>query len=185
MRDTRLAVPSGPGPALARRSGPFLAPVERATLALIADGLTNAAIAERLDVTEETVKSTLRRVRHKVGVTARPALVDTAYRNRQLPAPAVLERPEGVDLDADQQTLLRLLASGAATGQIATATYQSAGAVKARLASLLTALGADTAAQAVHAGWTYGYLTHDPRPEDGQPHPTPLVSATTRVGLWK
>ncbi|MFJ9929587.1 MULTISPECIES: response regulator [Streptomyces] len=59
-----------PGTALTRR--------ETEVLALVADGLSNQAVARRLHLTEGTVKSHLARVYAKLGVESRTAAVATA-----------------------------------------------------------------------------------------------------------
>ncbi|MBH5333314.1 response regulator transcription factor [Streptomyces pactum] len=59
-----------PGTALTRR--------ETEVLALVADGLSNQAIGDRLHLTEGTIKSHLARIYAKLGVDSRTAAVATA-----------------------------------------------------------------------------------------------------------
>lgn len=55
---------------------------EREVLRLVGTGLTNAAIASRLSVTEGTVKTHLNRVMTKLRLTSRAQAVVTAYESR-------------------------------------------------------------------------------------------------------
>lgn len=66
------ALDTSPAPALL---GEPLSPRERVVLAEIADGETLAEIADRLYVSRNTVKSQLRAVYRKIGVSTRPEAV--------------------------------------------------------------------------------------------------------------
>ncbi len=57
-----------------------LAPREREVLALVAHGLTNRQIAERLELGEESVKTYLERAFGKLGVSRRAEAVSEAHR---------------------------------------------------------------------------------------------------------
>ena len=57
-----------------------LAPREREILALVAHGLTNREVAERLELGEETVKTYLERAFIKLGVSRRAEAVSEAHR---------------------------------------------------------------------------------------------------------
>ncbi|MEW2131221.1 helix-turn-helix transcriptional regulator [Streptomyces sp. NPDC005435] len=72
---------SGPGPA----AGPLLAPRELDVLAWVATGATNAAVAERLGLTTETVKGYLRSAMRKLGAHTRGEAVTAARRAGVLP----------------------------------------------------------------------------------------------------
>ncbi|WP_031516530.1 LuxR C-terminal-related transcriptional regulator [Streptomyces sp. NRRL F-5123] len=165
MRDDGAPLPTteGRSPTVGRR----LAPVEAATLRLVAAGLTTKEIAGRRGISVDGVRSALRRCQAKIGVIDYAALVHNAYRTRQLPTPrgwATVRRPV---LNAEQQRLLSLLSVGATARQIASAVYRSRSTVQTRLRSLRAALGAATSAQAVHLGWQYGYLGDEPNQYQG------------------
>ena len=57
-----------------------LTPREREVLALVAEGLTNAQIASRLYITQETVKFHLRNIYQKLGVSTRTEAAAYYYR---------------------------------------------------------------------------------------------------------
>jgi DNA-binding CsgD family transcriptional regulator len=57
-----------------------LSPAERRVVALVAEGLTNPAIAERLVVSRRTIETHISHVFRKLGVTSRIELVLRAVR---------------------------------------------------------------------------------------------------------
>lgn len=80
----RLAAAGSPEPA-PPPSGPCLAPREVDVLACVADGSTNAAAADRLGLSPETVKAYLRSAMRKLGAHTRTAAVAAARRGGLLP----------------------------------------------------------------------------------------------------
>lgn len=63
------------------RAKPPLSPREQEVLALVAEGLTNAQIAERLFIGEQTVKYHLRNIYQKLGVSTRTEAAAYYYRH--------------------------------------------------------------------------------------------------------
>lgn len=57
-----------------------LSPRERQVLVLVADGLTNAEIGERMQVATETVKTMVRHVLEKLDVESRAHAVGVGFR---------------------------------------------------------------------------------------------------------
>jgi DNA-binding NarL/FixJ family response regulator len=57
-----------------------LTPRERAVLELLAEGLSNKAIAERLEISDQTVKFHVASIAGKLGVSSRTAVVRRALR---------------------------------------------------------------------------------------------------------
>ncbi|WP_301177440.1 response regulator [Actinomadura geliboluensis] len=66
---------------------PVLSAREAEVLALVAEGLTNAQIGERLYIGQATVKTHLLRIFTKLGVSDRTAAVITALQHGLIPAP--------------------------------------------------------------------------------------------------
>ncbi len=66
---------------------PVLSAREAEVLALVAEGLTNAQIGERLYIGQATVKTHLLRIFTKLGVSDRTAAVMTALQHGLIPAP--------------------------------------------------------------------------------------------------
>ncbi|WP_026248791.1 response regulator transcription factor [Streptomyces sp. LaPpAH-108] len=76
---------SAPGPGPDPAAGPLLAPRELDVLAWVATGATNAAVAERLGLSPETVKGYLRSAMRKLGAHTRGEAVTAARRAGVLP----------------------------------------------------------------------------------------------------
>ena len=72
-----------------RSSVPALTPTETEALALLAEGLTNKAIAERLAISEDAVKMRLKHAYEKIGVNDRAGAIAVAIRKG-------IARPSGV-----------------------------------------------------------------------------------------
>ncbi|MGL4176404.1 MAG: LuxR C-terminal-related transcriptional regulator [Dermatophilaceae bacterium] len=75
-----LSGPPRPEPLRQDAGTPTLSPREAEVLALVADGADTREIGRSLHVTEETVRTHLRRVFHKLDVHTRAEAVATAYR---------------------------------------------------------------------------------------------------------
>ena len=68
----------------------MLTPREQEVLGMLAEGETNARIAQRLVVSEDTVKTHVKHILRKLGVRNRSQAVSRYFRAR---APAELEAP--------------------------------------------------------------------------------------------
>ena len=86
----RLLQAGGAGGARAAPPGELFTPRERDVLRLLALGLSNRAIAERLVISEVSVKSHVHHLIDKLGVTSRAQVL---VRARELGAPEALTRP--------------------------------------------------------------------------------------------
>lgn len=73
----------------ANEAGDHLTHQERRILALIADGLTNRQIAERLDLSEKTVKNYVSNVLDKLGLRRRTQAASYMVRHRVIPEESV------------------------------------------------------------------------------------------------
>src|SRR5690606_30274310 len=78
---TRAALSALSGAAGEPEAVPALSPREQQVLALVAEGLTNRAIATRLRIGEATVKTHLLHVYDKLGVSDRASAVNAAWRH--------------------------------------------------------------------------------------------------------
>jgi DNA-binding NarL/FixJ family response regulator len=85
--DALATGPPSRGPAAGESLPDGLTPREAEVLSLIADGLSNAEIAERLVVSEATVKSHVNHLFTKTGVRDRAQAVTYAYRHHLAPPP--------------------------------------------------------------------------------------------------
>jgi DNA-binding CsgD family transcriptional regulator len=68
-------------PARAPRSARKVTPRELEVLALVADGYSTREIAQRLWITDETVRTHVRRLLHRLGARTRAHAVAIAYRD--------------------------------------------------------------------------------------------------------
>ena len=80
VSDPRLTAPTAPPSILASDSLPQLTPREREALQLLAEGLPNKAIADRLGISEHTVKFHVNSLMGKLGAQSRTEPVTRATR---------------------------------------------------------------------------------------------------------
>lgn len=73
---------------------------EREVAALVAEGMTNQGVAERLVITPATVKNHLSRVFTKLGISRRSELAEEVWRRRR---ESLLDEPERQDREPDGQ----------------------------------------------------------------------------------
>lgn len=84
--------------------GADLSPREREVLPLLAEGLSNIELGERLFISVNTVRNHVRNILKKLGVHSRLEAVAIAIRNELIPPLAVAEAPDvlvDVDVSAD------------------------------------------------------------------------------------
>ncbi len=85
-------------------------------LALLADGLGNAEIGQKLYLSEQTVKSHLSRAARQMGCRSRAGMVALAYRHRVLALPDLPVLPP--DMTAEMVALARMVMSDRPLGSV-------------------------------------------------------------------
>jgi DNA-binding NarL/FixJ family response regulator len=143
-----------------------ISPLETRVLGLLALGLTNAQIGDRLGMTEQSVKRQLRVLFRKVGVTDRTA---AALRAQELGLVDALEEgwlQAGLDvsghavtlLSADEQRTLALVSRGLSNHDIARTLNLAESTVKNRLGVVFRKLGVRDRTQAALAAVRLGLI---------------------------
>ncbi|MFD4404326.1 sigma-70 family RNA polymerase sigma factor [Nocardia sp. NPDC058499] len=116
----------------------MLTPREVSVVAMVADGMSNKAIATQLYLSPLTVKSHLARIGGKLGISDRAAMVARAIHAGFVPA---IDGSPIVELSAAEQELLGLVAEGLSNKEIAVLIELSPQQVKGRLDQMGAKLG--------------------------------------------
>lgn len=88
--------------------GADLSPREREVLPLLAEGLSNTELGERLFISVNTVRNHVRNILKKLGVHSRLEAVAVAIRNELIPPLTVAEAPDVLfDVDASEDGAVR------------------------------------------------------------------------------
>ncbi|MFH8350102.1 LuxR C-terminal-related transcriptional regulator [Streptomyces sp. NPDC018045] len=132
---------------------------ERDLLVLVARGLSNANIARKLNLSEQTVKSHLQHIGTKLGARRRAAMVRAACAAGAL-APKPPRGPAPV-LTLEERFLLRRAGNGASLREISRELCVSYGTAKARARDLCSTLRAVNLPQAVGHASGWGLLSAD------------------------
>jgi DNA-binding NarL/FixJ family response regulator len=173
---------AGPGhgePAWAENT-PALTPVRRAILAALANGVSNAAIAAQLGLTEDAVRYHLRAIYRALPLAAMATNKRTAaavwYRRRGVPGGEGRAAP-GAALTPLQWRILALLAAGHNTPGIAAAIRLSRGAVANHLVAIYALLPLGSAANRRVAAVAW-YLREGHRLDPGRAAGTAPLGST-------
>jgi len=129
---------------------------EKQVLALVARGITNAAIAAELGLLPLTVKNHMARVAAKYGIGDRAGVVGLAIRRGDLPVSVTGPVPAGFD-EGLFDVLVRI-ARGMSNREIGLELHLSTDSVKSRVRRLFVVLGVSGREEAVAAGVACGAL---------------------------
>lgn len=136
----------------------LMTPLERQTLDLLADGLSDPAIGERLNVSTNAVKDALTRLSGMLGTRERAAMVAASYKQRILTPPRVVPDGAGKVTRREFECLL-LIAQGLNAVGIADRWGLPVGDVRRMTAELRQRLGACSRTHLVRRAVELGVLT--------------------------
>jgi len=136
----------------------LMSPLERQVLDLLADGLSDSAIGDRLGVSTNAVKDALTRLSGHLGTRERAAMVAAGYKQGVLAAPAAVPPAAGKVTRREFECLL-LIAQGLSAVDIADRWGLPVGDVRVLTAGLRRSLGACSRTHLVRRAVQEGVLT--------------------------
>jgi DNA-binding NarL/FixJ family response regulator len=136
----------------------LMTPLERQVLDALADGLSDPAIAARLEVNTSAVKDALHRLSGRLGTRERAAMVAAAYKQGLLRPPAAIPGAAGKVTRLEFELLL-LIAAGLTAPQIAERWGKDVREVREMTATLRRHLGACSRTHLVRRAVEEGVLT--------------------------
>ncbi|MFE9558459.1 LuxR C-terminal-related transcriptional regulator [Streptomyces sp. NPDC006692] len=142
-------------------------------VAYVAMGKSTASIAKSCFLSEYTVKTHLRVARKKLGVSAAPALVNTAYETGAIPAPDPLGST--VVISGIEQQVLQLISLGYCYAEIASELDKKEGWVHEKARTLRRRLEARNGAHLMTRARQLGLLGARTQPTECHQHPQEIA----------